>query len=121
MRQAAVWVNHHDAAKLWVIALGAILVILSAIGASGSELFFLAVFVGVALAGAGAFWLGNWKWIFIPLVAMLAEIVCAVPLSLGDPEALETPLSIILEAPFWTGIPALVGAALGYGVSRARV
>lgn len=121
MQYAAAWVNQHDSAKLFVIWLGAIVVILSAITVSGSELFFLAMLVGVVLAGVGAFWLGNWKWIYIPLLAMLAEIVCAIPLSLSDPNAIETPLSIILEAPFWTGIPALLGAGLGYGVSRSRV
>lgn len=52
---------------------------------------------------------------------MLVEIALAIPASLRDPNALETPFSIVLEAPFWTGIPALLGAAIGYGLSRARI
>jgi hypothetical protein len=66
------------------------------------------------LCAAAAYWLGNWKWIFIPLLTMLVEIACAVPAVMRAPQGGETPISIVLEAPFWTGIPALIGAGTGY-------
>jgi hypothetical protein len=56
--------------------------------------------------GLAAYWLGNWKWIFIPVFAMLVEIACAVPIVMQDRSAPETSISIVLEAPFWTGAPA---------------
>lgn len=40
-------------------------------------------------------------------------------ISRRDSNAMETPLSIILEAPFWTGIPTVLGAGIGYLIKRA--
>ncbi|NTU84751.1 MAG: hypothetical protein HGA45_36205 [Chloroflexales bacterium] len=118
MNRTAVWVNTHDSGKLLLIALAAIPVLLLAIFGPGASSASLALLVGMALCGVGAYWLGNWKWILIPLVVMLVEILIAIPLSLADPNPGETPISVILEAPFWTGIPALIGAGVGYGIKR---
>ena len=41
------------------------------------------------------------------------ELVFAIPATLLDPTGGETPISVILEAPFWTGAPAFVGAMIG--------
>jgi hypothetical protein len=49
---------------------------------------------------------------------MLVEIAWAIPVSLRDPNALESPFSIVLAAPFWTGIPTLIGAGVGYLIKR---
>lgn len=112
------WVRQHDSGKLLLIALAVIPVILLAIFGPGAASYSLALLAGMALCGVGGYWLGSWKWILIPLVVMLAEILIAIPLSLNDPNPVETPISIILEAPFWTGIPALIGAGVGYGIKR---
>ena len=116
------WINRHDGLKLALLVLAMVPVMLVAIGASDNLDPLMGIWLlGVALCAAGGYWLGNWKWVLIPLLAMLVEIALAIPASLRDPNALETPLSIVLEAPFWTGIPALLGAAIGYGLSRARI
>lgn len=112
------WVREHDSGKLLVIGLAAIPVILLAILASNGQLFELVVVGGMICCGVGAYWLGNWKWILIPLVAMLAEIVIAIPFSLLDPNAVETPVSIVLESWFWAGVPAFIGAGVGYLIRR---
>ena len=49
---------------------------------------------------------------------MLVEIVCAIPAVMRDPSAGETPISSVLEAPIWTGLPALIGASAGYLFKR---
>jgi hypothetical protein len=115
------WVNQHDAVKLLLITLVMIPVMGLAIATSnGLEPFVYIVLAGMALCGAAAYWLGNWKWILIPVLAMLVEIAWAIPAVLRDPDAMETPLSIVLESPFWSGLPALIGAGVGYLIKRAN-
>ena len=55
-----------------------------------------------------------------PFLAMLVELAWAIPASLRYPHAIETPLSLVLEAPFWTGIPACIGAGVGYPIKRGN-
>ena len=40
--------------------------------------------------------------------------------AMRDPNALERPISIVLEALFWTGLPSLIGAGVGYLIKRAN-
>lgn len=115
------WVNYHDSVKLILITLAMVPAMLMIVpNSDNSSLFPAFVLVGVAFCGIVAYWLGNWKWICIPLIAMLVEIAVAVPIALRDPQALETPMSIVLEAPFWTGLPALLGAGIGYAIKRTN-
>lgn len=118
MQRASYW-RRNDGAKLLVIGLAMLLgmpVLIAA--ANGPNTFLAALALGLAACGLAGYWLGSWKWIFIPLLAMLAEIIFAIPLSLLDPQPVETPISIVLEAPFWTGLPALIGAGAGYLIRR---
>jgi hypothetical protein len=128
MHTVAVWANRHDYAKLILITLVMIPVMFVAVAAASPELFSSTVspelfgpvvLGGMALCGVAAFWLGNWKWILIPLLAMLVEIAFAVPVTMRVPNAVETPISVVLESPFWAGIPTLIGAGVGYLVKRA--
>lgn len=121
MNATVQWVRQHDSGKLLLIALVAIPVLLLAIFGPGASSYSLALLAGLVFCGVGGYWLGNWKWILIPLVVMLVEILIAIPLTLVDPNAGESPISVILEAPFWTGIPALLGAGVGYGIKRGVV
>jgi hypothetical protein len=75
--------------------------------------------LGIAVSGIAGYWLGA-RWLLVPLVVMGVEIVIAVPATLLAPGGGETPISVVLEAPFWTGLPAFVGA-LGGGIVRAVV
>jgi hypothetical protein len=115
------WVRDHDAGKLLIIGLATIPVFLLVILASDNRLFAVVALAGMACWGVGGYWLGNWKWLLIPLVAILVEIVCAIPVSLATPTAGETPVSIVLESWFWAGLPALIGAGAGYGIKRWSV
>jgi hypothetical protein len=117
MNAVAMWANRHDYAKLILITLAMIPVMLVVV-ATADDLSWFLVLAGMALCAVAAYWLGNWKWILIPVLAMLVEIVCAVPAVMRDPNAGETPISIVLEAPFWTGLPALIGAGVGYLIKR---
>jgi hypothetical protein len=83
------------------------------------ELFFFVLAIGIAFSGVAGFWLGA-RWLLVPLIAMGVEILIAAPATLVDPSAGETPISVVLEAPFWTGIPAFVGALVG-GISRLAI
>lgn len=115
------WVNRHDSLKLFLITLVMIPYMRLVMTASGDlDPFCFAVFGGVTLCGVASYWLGNWKWILIPFLAILVEIAWAIPASLSDPNAMETPLSIVLEAPFWTGMPTLIGSGVGYLIKRAN-
>jgi len=122
MDAIVVWINRHDTVKLILI----MLVMLPVMGwgittSDGLEPFIYILLIGMALCGVAAYWLGNWKWCLIPLLAMLVEIAWAIPAALRDPNALETPVSIILEAPFWSGLPAFIGAGVGYLIKRANL
>jgi hypothetical protein len=77
-----------------------------------SDLFLVVLATGIGFSAIAGYWLGA-RWFLVPLVAMAAEIVIAVPATLLDPTGGETPISVVLEAPFWTGLPALVGALFG--------
>lgn len=113
------WSDRYDVVKLLYFTLALIPMMMLGIKVSdGLELFSLLALVGVVLCGVVAYWLGNWKWLFIPLLTMAVEIACAIPVALQDPHPLETPISIIAEAPFWTGLPALLGASVGYVLRR---
>jgi hypothetical protein len=120
MNRVAMWVNHHDYAKLMLITLAMIPVMLLAV-ATADDLSWFLVLAGMALCAVAAYWLGNWKWLLIPVLAMLVEIICAVPAVMRDPNTGETPVSIVLEAPFWTGLPALIGAGVGYLFRRRDI
>lgn len=113
------WVNRHDVAKLLLITIAAVpVILLTVLGPSG--VFLVVLLAAPALWGVGGYWVGNRTWLFIPLGAMAVEIAIAIPLTLADPQAGETPLSVILEAPFWTGAPALVAAWVGHRMRRRR-
>jgi hypothetical protein len=85
-------------------------------GGGGS--FPLVLAYGLGVSALGGFVLGGWKWLLVPLLAMAVELAFAIPATLLEPGGGETPVSVILEAPFWTGIPALVGAAIGVAARR---
>jgi hypothetical protein len=51
---------------------------------------------------------------------MLVFIVLAIPMVIQDPGTGETPFSIVLESPFWAGMPALTGALFGYLIYMSR-
>lgn len=87
---------------LWVIFTG-----------GGPDGFPLVLAYGLVVSALGGFVLGGWKWLLVPLLAMGVELVFAIPATLLGPGGGETPISVILEAPFWTGIPALFGAGIG--------
>lgn len=112
------WTHDHDSRKLIVIGLVMVPLMLAAI--SSDDMLVAIMLLGIVLCGYAAYWLGNWKWIFIPVLAMLVEIVCAIPLVMRNQSGGETPISIVLEAPFWTGLPTLIGAGVGYAVKRGQ-
>jgi hypothetical protein len=94
---------------------------LSALAITGAllgppDLFVVIVGVGIAVSAIGGYWLGA-RWYLVPLVVMGVEIVIGIPATLLDPTAGETPVSVVLEAPFWTGLPSFVGALVG-GIIR---
>ena len=97
---------------------------LSALAIAGAllgppDMFLIVVGLGMAVSAIGGYWLGA-RWFLVPLVVMGVEIVIGVPATLLDPTAGETPISVVLEAPFWTGLPAIVGALVG-GIVRLVV
>lgn len=120
MNEAVRWANSHDWVKLGLFTLLMFPVMLLAGVAGGTPLFWTVVVVGVLLCGAFAYWIGNPRWLFIPLLAILVFIALAVPMVLQEPGAGETPFSIVLESPFWAGLPALTGAVFGYVIYASR-
>jgi hypothetical protein len=110
------WVNHHDWVKLALMTL--LMFVFMLLAVTETIPFLLALILGVVLCVGAGYWLGNRKWLLIPLLAMLVEITVAIPTVIGATNPEETPFSIILEAPFWTGIPALVGAGVGYALRK---
>ena len=46
---------------------------------------------------------------------MGVEIMIGIPATVLHPDG-ETPVSLLLEAPFWTGLPALIGAVIAAAV-----
>ena len=79
-------------------------------------LFFLAL--GLLACVAAGFWRGSRAWFLVPLVAMGIEIAIGIPATLVYPDG-ETPISVVLEAPFWTGLPSLIGALMGAALRAA--
>lgn len=121
----ALWVNQRDTVKLILVTLVMIPFMLVAVSVAGTTadndlLFPVVGLIGMAICAGAAYWLGNWKWILIPVLAMLVEIAVAIPAVIREPTGGETPISIVLEAPFWTGLPALVGAGIGYLIKRVH-
>lgn len=110
------WANHNDARKLVLFTLTMLPLML--IGVVSEDGFLPIILLEAVLCGYMAYWLGNWKWLFLPLLAMGVEIVCLLPGAMQGSGAGETPFSIILEAPFWAGIPTLIGASIGYLAKR---
>jgi hypothetical protein len=80
---------------------------------SNGQLFTLVLAYGIGISGLGSFWLGGWKWLLVPVLAMGVELIFAIPATMLDPSSGETPISVILETPSWTGAPAFVGAMIG--------
>jgi hypothetical protein len=98
-------------AKLLTVAALSALVVAGVLLAT-PDTFFFVLALGIAFSAVCGYWLGA-RWFLVPLVAMVVEIAIAVPLTLFNPSGGETPISVVLEAPFWTGVPALVGALIG--------
>ena len=118
MNAVAHWANQHDWAKLLLMSL-ALVVIMILVQAVGENVLVLALMLsGIALCGVVAYWLGNRKWILIPLLAMLVFIILAVPAVMIFPGSGETPFSMVIESPFWAGLPALIGAGAGMGIHK---
>lgn len=116
MHAVALWANCHDWVKLILITLVLIPIMLLAGLAGGSALFWLPLLSGMLLCAVVAYWLGNWKWLLIPLLAMLVFVAIAVPAVMQDPSSGETPFSMVVESPFWAGLPALIGAGAGMAI-----
>jgi hypothetical protein len=76
------------------------------------DMFLFVLAAGMGLSAIAGYWVGA-RWFLVPLVAMGVEIIIAVPATLLAPTGGETPISVVLEAPFWTGLPAFVGALFG--------
>lgn len=110
------WANQHDWAKLLLITLALGVIMLLVEGMGESVLLFVLLLSAIGLCGVVAYWLGNWKWILIPLLAMLVFIILAVPAVMIYPDSGETPFSMIIESPFWAGLPAFIGAGAGMGI-----
>ena len=119
MNTIVTWANRSDARKLAVITLVMFLFML--VGVALEDMFLALILLGAVLCGYAAYWLGNWKWILLPLLAMLVEIICLVPVVMRDQGVGETPISVILEAPFWTGMPTFIGASCGYLMKRVNI
>lgn len=116
------WLETLDAWAVWkkllVTAVLIAAVILGVLVADPDAfLFFLPL--GFAVCALAGYWLGPHAWFLVPLVAMGVEIAIGIPATILHPGG-ETPISVILEAPFWTGIPSLIGALIG-GAVRAFV
>jgi ABC-type proline/glycine betaine transport system permease subunit len=116
------WAERHDWAKLLLFVPTALLImILGAVVLAVADSWIVIVgFGGMVLCGMFGYWLGNWKWLVIPVLAILAELMVAIPLALAAPNAVEGPVSIVLEAPFVIGFPAWLGAGVGCAVRILR-
>lgn len=97
--------------KILVIAALVVPVMLWVLLTDG-QYFPLVLAYGLGICALGGYWLGG-RWWLVPPLAMGVELVFAIPATVADPTDGETPVSVVLEAPFWTGAPALVGATLG--------
>jgi ABC-type proline/glycine betaine transport system permease subunit len=116
------WASQHDWRKLLLFVPTALLImILGAVVMALADSWIVIVGVGgMVVCGMFGYWLGSWKWLFIPVLAMLAEIMVALPLILAAPGAVEGPVSVVLEAPFVIGFPAWLGAGVGCAVRILR-
>ena len=83
------------------------------------DAFLLFLTLGLIVCALAGYWLGMPACLLVPLVAMGVEILIGIPATLMQPGG-ETPVSVILEAPFWTGVPSLIGALIGASL-RARL
>jgi hypothetical protein len=115
MNTITMWANRHDYAKLILITLAMMFFMLLVLASLLANMDCMPLLLaGMGFCFVAGYWLGNWKWILIPLLAMLMEIAVFVPVVMRDPSGGETPISVVVEAPFWTGLPALIGASTGY-------
>jgi hypothetical protein len=74
--------------------------------------FPLVAVLGLTLWALAGFWIGTPAFLLVPLVAMAVEIAIGIPATLIHPVG-ESPVSVILEAPFWAGVPSLIAASIG--------
>lgn len=77
------WANQHDWAKLLLISLALGVIMLLVEGMGESVFLFVLLLSGITLCGVVAYWLGNWKWILIPLLAMLVFIILEAVMHFG--------------------------------------
>ena len=86
MNTITMWTNRHDYAKLILITLAMILfmLIVVALGSAGIEGMPI-LFIELVLCTVAARWLGNWKWIVIPLLAVLAAFAIMAPAAAYNP------------------------------------
>jgi hypothetical protein len=107
-----------DAWPTWrklLVTAGLSAAVIAGVLLSDPEAFLLFLLLGLATCALAGYWLGWPACFLVPLVAMGVEMVIGIPATLVQPGA-ETPISVVLEAPFWTGIPSLVGALVGAGL-----
>ncbi len=72
---------------------------------------FVAV-LGLTLWAVAGFWIGTPGFLVVPLVAMAVEIAIGIPATVIHSVG-ESPVSVVLEAPFWAGMPSLIAATIG--------
>ena len=99
--------------KLILLAALMVPVMLWAVLTTTGGLFVVVLVYGVGVCALGGYLLRGWTWLLVPLLAMAVELAFAVPATMLDSSGGETPFSVVLEAPFWTGMPALFGAVIG--------
>ncbi len=106
----------HDDWPTWqkVAIVAALLVPVMAWVVFGDGSYFpLFLAYGLGVCALGGYWLGGLTWLLVPLLAMGTFLALAIPMAwrgqLGD----ETAFSMLLESPFWAGLPALVGSLVG--------
>ena len=119
MHTIALWANRHDYAKLilFTLAMIAYIFIVIALGSAGIEGLWI-LFIEFGICAVGAYWLGNWRSILVPLLAVLVAFAILVPAVGYNPALSGGDSGFIAEIPFWFGVPALFGAGVGYCALR---
>lgn len=75
--------------------------------------FLLCLAYGLGVSALGGYWLADRTWLLVPLLAMGLFLTFAIPAAAIGEIGGETPFSMIVEAPFWAGAPAFIGALVG--------